>query len=243
MITVSTTEANIFQALGQFLQSVLPSGFEVMRGQLNRVAEPAVADYAVMWPIMRERLELNVDSYADVAFVGSINLTTLTVTQVLESKPAVGQVLTASGIVTGTTITAPLVVNSDGTGTYTVSPSQSMVSETIQAGSKNLMQPMKITMQCDVHGPNSADNAQIITTVFRDENAVTTFDASGFGVEPLYCDDPHQSPFENGEQQIEERWIITMAMQANPTIALPQQFAGALKLNPVIAADVVYAAQ
>jgi len=242
MSALSITESNIFQALGQFLQSVLPAGFEVMRGQVNRVAEPAVADYAVMWPILRERLATNSDSYDDIAFVGSINLTTLTVRQILESKPAVGQVLTANGIVAGTTITAPLIVNPDGTGTYTVSPSQAMPSETIQAGSKNLMQAMKITMQCDVHGPNSADNAQIITTVFRDENAVATFDASGFGVEPLYCDDPHQAPFENGEQQVEERWIITMAMQANPSVSLPQQFAGALKLNPVLAADVVYAA-
>ncbi len=243
MSAVSITESNTFQALGQFLQSVLPSGFAVMRGQLNRIAEPEVADYAVMWPILRERLEMNVDSYNDIAFVGSISATTLTVTQVLQSKPAVGQVLTANGIAANTTITAPLVVNPDGTGTYTVSPSQTLASETIQAGSKILMQPMKITMQCDVHGPNSADNAQIITTIFRDEVGVATFDASGFGVEPLYCDDPHQSPFENGEQQIEERWIITMAMQANPTIALPQQFAGALKITSVIAADEVYAAQ
>jgi hypothetical protein len=242
MITVSITEANVFQALGQFLQSVLPSGFAVMRGQVNRVAEPGVADFAVMWPILRERLEYNVDSYADIAFVGSITATTLTVTQILQGKPAVGQLLGANGIAANTTITAPLVVNSDGTGTYTVSVSQTLASETIQAGSKNLMQPMKITMQVDVHGPNSADNSQIISTVFRDETGVETFDASGFGVEPIYCDDPRQAPFVNGEQQVEERWILTMAMQANPFVAIPQQFAGALKLNPVIAADEVYAA-
>jgi len=37
MSALSITESNIFQALGQFLQSVLPAGFEVMRGQVNRV--------------------------------------------------------------------------------------------------------------------------------------------------------------------------------------------------------------
>ena len=148
-----------------------------MRGQVNRVAEPSVADYAVMWPVLRERLETNVDSY-------------------------------------------------DGT-----------------AGTKSMMQPMQVSVQVDVHGPASADNAQIISTVFRDESAVDTFNASSFDVAPLYCDDPRQAPFVNGEQQVEERWILTMVMQANPIVVITQQSATALKLNTIIAADEVYAAQ
>lgn len=177
MITLSIAESNVIQSLGEFLQSVLPTGFEVMRGQVNRVAEPATADYAVMWPVLRERIETNIDTY-------------------------------------------------DST-----------------AQTKSMMQPMKISIQVDVHGPSSADNAQIISTVFRDGLGVDTFKSSGFDVEPLYSDDPRQAPFVNGEQQVEERWILTMAMQANPIVGTSQQSATTVTLNPIIAADVIYAAQ
>ena len=41
-----------------------------------------------------------------------------------------------------------------------------------------------------------------------------------------YADDPKQVPFLNAENQIENRWIVEAHIQVNPSITIPQQFAG-----------------
>lgn len=91
-----------------------------------------------------------------------------------------------------------------------------------------VLAPTQITIQCDVHGPNSADNAQVITTLMRDEYGFASFQASGFNVAPLYADDPRRLPFINGEQQYEDRWSIDVVLQANPVASVPQDFANVL---------------
>ncbi|CAB3731294.1 hypothetical protein [Paraburkholderia rhynchosiae] len=74
---------------------------------------------------------------ADVSFVGSITSTTLTVTAM--NGPGalhVGQTIVGTGVTSGTTISA-FVSGTGGTGTYTVSTSQTVTSETITAGYPN----------------------------------------------------------------------------------------------------------
>ncbi len=92
-------------------------------------------------------------------------------------------------------------------------------------GSNSYMQPSKVTVQLDVHGPNSADNAQIISTMFRDQYAFDAFAASGIpGVAPLLADDPRQIPFQNAEDQYEDRWVVEAQIQANQIVSsIPQQ--------------------
>jgi hypothetical protein len=102
---------------------------------------------------------------------------------------------------------------------------------------ETIEQDTEVTMQLDVHGPNSADNAQIISTLFRDEYATDFFTASGYNMAPLYADDPKQLPFTNGEQQVEQRWTIDAVMQVNPTITLTPQFA--VHLGPTTIYDVI----
>jgi hypothetical protein len=41
----------------------------------------------------------------------------------------------------------------------------------------------------------------------------------------LYAGDPRQVPFINGEAQWEERWTLDVALQANQTVQVSQQFA------------------
>jgi len=135
----------------------------VVRGQDNRVAEPKGVNFVTMTPIMRERIETNVVTFVDGAFL---------------SPPV--------------------------------------------PGTRSDLQPVKLTAQLDVHGPASADNAQIIATLFRSEYATTQFSTSGFDVTPLYCGDPHQMPFQNGEQQVEDRWVIDAVMQCNPVVTTTQ---------------------
>ena len=106
-------------------------------------------------------------------------------------------------------------------------------------GANDIMSPRKVSVQLDVHGPNSADNAEIIATLFRDEYGVSAFALSGYDVTPLYCDTPHQIPFLNENQQIEERWVVDAHVQTNPIITLSQDFAAALDLD-LVSVDATY---
>jgi hypothetical protein len=108
------------------------------------------------------------------------------------------------------------------------------------SGITEYVQPTKLTVQVDVHGPNSDENVQLISTMFRDEYAVDQFGLSGQDVTPLYCNDPHQVPFINGEQQFEFRWSVDMFLQVNPVITLPQQFATVVNVD-LVSVDATYA--
>jgi hypothetical protein len=203
---------------------VLSQGTEVIKAQGNRVPEPKSDDFVTMTPILRGRLATNIDNYADTAFVGSIGGEVLTVTDMKLGTLFVGSQLLGSGIAPGTVVTG-FDGGQGGVGTYFISPSQTLPSQIIAAGIKTAQQKTKVTVQLDVHGPASSDNAQTIATLLRDDFAVQAFAASGFDVSPLYASEPRQMPFVNGEQQVEERWVIDAVLQCNPVVAMPQQFA------------------
>lgn len=69
---------------------------------------------------------------SSTVFTGSINGTTLTVTSVSAGSLAIGQVISGTGIIGGTRITA-FVTGTGQTGSYTVSASQNVSSTTITA--------------------------------------------------------------------------------------------------------------
>ena len=104
---------------------------------------------------------------------------------------------------------------------------------------RSVLQPTKLTVQLDVHGPNGGDNVQIVTTLFRDLNACEAFAASGIDVSPLYTSEPRQLPFINAEQQYEDRHTVDVVMQVNPIVTQSQDFADALHVG-IINVDVVY---
>lgn len=108
-------------------------------------------------------------------------------------------------------------------------------------GTRNFEQATRVMIQLDIHGPASADNSAMISTLFRSEYAVDVFKSSGKDISPLYCDDAKQAPFINGENQYEQRWIITAAIQYNPVTAVPQDFADTLEVN-IVSVDATYPA-
>jgi hypothetical protein len=106
-------------------------------------------------------------------------------------------------------------------------------------GTRGSAPDLAFHIQLDIHGPASGDNAAIIATLFRDDYAVQQFKASGFDISPLYCDDPKQMPFTNGENQYEDRWIITAVIQYNPVTQTPIDFADALEVQ-IVSVDAAY---
>lgn len=229
---LSQTEYDALVALRSFLLSILPQGVEVIRSEINRVAEPDSADFVVMTPILRERLSTNVQSYADVILTGSIAGSTLTVTAINLNDLAVGQSLFGENLTASTSITT-LGSGTGGVGTYTVTPAQTVASQQINAGTRANLQPTKITVQLDVHGPHSADNAQIISTLMRDSYACDQFAQSSTAIQPLYASEPRQSPFMNGEDQMEFRWSVDAVLQTNQSVSVPQEFADQVSVGLV----------
>lgn len=117
--------------------------------------------------------------------------------------------------------------------------SDSYIDPGTNPGTRNSKQSIAAHVQIDVHGPNSTDNANMITTLFRDEYACISFAAINPDIQPLYCDDPKQIPFINGENQYETRWIIEAVIQYNPVTQTPQDFADAVQVG-IISVDAAY---
>ena len=227
-ILTPVNQSTIDTILRSFLLQILPAGTPVIKGQANRVAEPQAPDFVIFTCMRRQRLATNVDEFADATFIGSIAGTSLTISDQLTGKIEIGAPVFGPGVAVGQTIVAQT-----GPGAYTVSISQGIADVEMASGQTIVVQETEIVYQLDVHGPNSADNAQRISTLFRDEYAVDIFAALNEDVSPLYADDPRQMPFLNAEQQIETRWIIEAHVQANQTVLIPQQYADSLEVNLV----------
>ena len=237
-MTVPTpTQTQIQVALVGFLTAILPSGVPVVAGQVNKVPEPDEDDFCILWLLRRERIETNVDSTADVKFTGAIAGATLTVSSVARGSISPGATLFGVGVASNTVIQTQTGGTPGGMGTYTVSPTQTVASETLSSGATNATQNTQIVYQIDVHGPNSSDNAQVISTLFRDPWGVDWFNAyavaNGVNVCPLFADDPRQVPFINAENQYETRWIVEAHLQSNQTVSVPQQYADAVTVTPI----------
>ncbi len=200
------------------------TGVEVVKAQVNRVPEPRAGDFVVMTEILRRRLATNVDLPQDVEFDGSIAGTTMTVSAVHAGEITIGATVFGPGVAANTRITS-FVSGAGGTGTYTVAPSQTVGSGPLSAGGEVHTQEMEVTVQLDVHGPNSADNASVISTLFRDTYATAFFALTSSEIAPLHADDPRQIPFWNGEQQVETRWVVDAKLQANVSMRTPLQSA------------------
>jgi hypothetical protein len=226
MITLVPNQSQYQTVLRSFLLSILP-GVEVFEGQANRVPEPATQDFVVFTATSRDRIETNVDTYADVSFTGEIVGSVLNISDV-----AFGTIATAgqptvygTGVAFGTQIISQLSGTAGGIGTYLCNGSQSASIQQMAAGQTFFLQPTNVHIQLDVHGPAAADNTQIITTLYRDAFAFDYFAASGSDARPLHADDPKQIPFQNAESQYEDRYVIDANLQVNQVVGgIPTQF-------------------
>ena len=94
----------------------------------------------------------------------------------------------------------------------------------------------RIDIQVEFYGDSAGDYCRSVETAFR---TMWGFDMFPAGIKPLYTSDGIQSPLISGEQQYVSRWTLTVSMQYNPIVSVPQQFADELTAT-TIAADVLY---
>mgnify|MGYP001595558726 CR=1 FL=1 len=101
----------------------------------------------------------------------------------------------------------------------------------IGVGTKAVMQPTKYTVQIDCYGPLSSDWATIITAMWRDTYGCEQL--APYNMQPLQADNPAQMALVDGEDEYEQRWMITAELQANPVIVVAQEFADSVKIGIV----------
>lgn len=237
-VTLSLSDSTIVTALKAFLATIMPAGTEVIQTQTNRVPNPAGPNWVNVTPVTRMRLSTNLDTYSEATVEASIADTTMTVTATIEGGMEPGFALAGDGVAPFSSIVA-ILSGTPGAETWRITPSQTVAPGLIFAGAARLMQPTELVYQVEAYGPLSADMIQIISTVWRDEFACQGLDQYGYGIQPLYASVPRQLPFWSGEQQATNRWMIDLALQANPIVTVPQQFAGAVEVG-LISVDAVY---
>lgn len=240
---VTTPNQDVVQtALRSVLVAVLGDQVDdVIVAVENRVPEPRLKNFVVMAPLRFQRLATNVDSAADVRFLGSISGTTMTVSSVTFGTILPGAVVFGTGVAPNTSIVAQLTGPAGGVGTYSVSVSQNVAPPVLAAGGKAMSQSAEVVVQLDFH---SADNrssalAQTVATVMRDPVGAQMFEDLGLGVAPLYADDPRYVPFVNAEQQYEWRWVLEAHLQVHQVTLAPLQYADAIAVE-LLDVDAVY---
>lgn len=95
---------------------------------------------------------------------------------------------------------------------------------------RSVLKATAYALQIDCYGPLSSDWATIIETMWRDPYGCN---ALAPDMAPLYCDDPTNLPLVDGEDEYEQRWMISATMQFNPVVTVVQEFASALDLDLV----------
>ncbi len=102
-------------------------------------------------------------------------------------------------------------------------------------GTATLHGPSRIDVQVDFYGAQAGEFCKTAKTAFRSFWGYDHFPAN---IKPLYTSDGVQSPLTTGEQQYESRWTLTVSMQYNPTVTVPQEFADEAVPNTPIPADI-----
>lgn len=96
-------------------------------------------------------------------------------------------------------------------------------------------QGTEYSIQVDCYGPTSSDYATAISTMLRDAYACDVL--APYGCQPLYTSDPTQSALVNGEENYEQRWMLTAVLQFNPVITVSQESATTATVSPPFIAD------
>lgn len=87
-------------------------------------------------------------------------------------------------------------------------------------------------VQLDCYGPDAPDMAALIATTFKTDYAAAQLALAPIEIQPLYADDPRQMTIVDSEGQYNPRWVVEMALQYNPVVTLPQDYAMAIAVVP-----------
>lgn len=79
-------------------------------------------------------------------------------------------------------------------------------------------------IQVDIYGQDAGDRAIALETTFTSGYAYDKIKARDARLAPLYSSPAIQAPMINAERQWEERYTITLSLQAHITVSFPQDY-------------------
>ncbi|WP_437609678.1 phage neck terminator protein [Erwinia sp. V71] len=79
-------------------------------------------------------------------------------------------------------------------------------------------------IQIDIYGDDAGGRAIALETVFRTAYAYDAIKAIDSRLAPLYSTEAIQAPMINAENQWQERYMLTVSLQAHITIDVPQDY-------------------
>lgn len=79
-------------------------------------------------------------------------------------------------------------------------------------------------IQVDIYGESAGDRAVALETLFASSYGYETINALDARLAPLYSSEAIQAPMINAESQWQERYIITLSLQAHITLTLRQDY-------------------
>lgn len=245
-LAISPTESSIQGTLRAFCLNVLPAGVDCIITQVNRVPEPHASSFVEMTPLRRSILATNIHTNLDCTFEASISGPTMTVGTVAVTNGIgilAGATVTGPGVTLGTAVVAQVGGVPGGSGTYTVSPSQTAPDGIYEAAQVQTVGMYEATLQLGFHSADntSGDMAQIVAQMIRDPYGVSFIKGQNAAVCPLYASPPRQAPYFNAEDQYETRWIVECVLQANITITnIPVYFVTSASLTLVDVNAIVF---
>lgn len=79
-------------------------------------------------------------------------------------------------------------------------------------------------VQVDIYGANAGDRAIALETVFASSYGYEKIKSIDGRLAPLHSSAAIQAPMINAESQWQERYIITLSLQAHITVSFPQDY-------------------
>lgn len=79
-------------------------------------------------------------------------------------------------------------------------------------------------IQVDIYGDNAGDRAVALETLFASSYGYEKIKVIDDRLAPLYSTAAIQAPMINAESQWQERWTMTLSLQAHITVSLPQDY-------------------
>ena len=231
---IGTYQVSLSQTIAQAV--TMATGVAVIAGQANRVSTPNDPWYVVMTPMFSKRLGTNQDNSADVKFTGSIAANTLTVSAVQAGTVTPGSTIFAPNVAANTQIIQQLTGTPGGAGTYLVSSGQTVSSQTMSAGAKQMFMSEEWTVQVDFFSPDylSGDFARTVSIALRDEFGTSFFSALApplNNVSPLFADDPRMTSFVDAESQFEWRFTLEVHLQVDETVSVSQTYSDSVAIE------------
>lgn len=107
------------------------------------------------------------------------------------------------------------------------------------ATTRSVLRPDQMSFQIDCYGDGSADLAETLNTLWRDQYAVDVLYGTGIDIAPLYAGNVMQAPFVNDADQYEDRYTLEIEIQVNAVIVAPQQSCNMLDMA-LVSVDTTY---